>query len=208
MILVCAPTKWEYQSLAALKGVKVLRTGMGAERTLETLSRAKHAKSPWSLIISAGLAGALQPAMETGDIVADLRECPIEYPQAARRAAAALGLKLHFGKIVPSGGVLGPEEKRRLGVRLRAGAVDMESEAVRAWAAEAAAPCLAVRAVLDTVSQTCPPAPRGEDPLSLLLYTLGNLHRLPLLIRTGFQQRRAMANLTAFLGRFMEELPK
>jgi nucleoside phosphorylase len=208
VILVCAPTQWEYRPLSTLKGVKVIRTGMGAQRTMETLSRAKHVKSPWSLVISAGLAGALQPGMETGDIVADLRESPIEYPQAARRAAAALGLKLHFGKIVPAGGVLGPDEKRRLGVRLRACAVDMESEAVRAWAAEAGAPCLTVRAVLDTVTQNCPPAPKGEDALSLTLYVLSNLHRLPLLLRTGLQQRRAMANLTAFLGLFMEELQK
>lgn len=205
MILVCAPTKWEYQSLAALKGVKVLRTGMGAKLTAETLARAR---GPWTLVISAGLAGALQPAMESGDIVADLRECPIEYPQAARRAAAALGLKLHFGKIVPAGGVLSPEEKRRLGVRLRASAVDMETEAVRAWASEASAPCLAVRAVLDPVDQRCPPAPKGEDVLSMALYALTNLHNLPLLIRAGLQQRRAMSNLTAFLGLFMQELKK
>lgn len=203
MILVCAPTKWEYAPLRALKGVTVLRTGMGAARTSATLARAG---GPWSCVISAGLAGALQPDMASGDIVADLRELPLEYPQAARRVAGELGLKLHFGKIVPAAGVAGPEEKRRLGVRLRACAVDMETEAVRAWAAAAGAPCLAVRAVLDAVDEELPPPPSGEDALSLAGYALANLDRLPLLVRTGLAQRRAMANLTRFLGRYVEVL--
>ncbi|MEK7858991.1 MAG: hypothetical protein AAB320_07595 [Elusimicrobiota bacterium] len=206
-VLLCAATRWEAAPLAArLRGrATVLQTGMGAARTAEALSRLEGG---FSFVLSTGFAGALQPGMETGDLVLDMQGLDLELVQAARAAAETLKLRFHFGKVVDAETPLSaPEDKARLGRERRASAVDMESAQIRAWAESRGTPFLVARVVLDRVDQRLPSrVPEGEDAWSLLRYAAQNVAELPLLLATGLRQRRAMPNLSAFLDRFLESL--
>lgn len=219
-ILVCAPSKWEalpladrwrlrthdsvvFEGRSGAKQVTVLRTGMGAERAALTLSSRGCARC-YSAAVSVGFAGALQPGIDPGDLVADLRGADAELPPAARAAAENLGAKLHFGKIVESSSVLGPAAKRELGLKERAAAVDMETEAIRRWAAAAETPVYAVRVVLDGLGDALPDMPSGEDAAALAGYLARRPLQIPRLAALGVRQMRAMKTLSMFLDKFLE----
>lgn len=211
--LLCAATKWEAEPLARTLGLErrtetfygggklaLLKTGAGAENVARSLSSLDAVVSIWSV----GLCGALQPGMATGDIVFDVQGAPSEWPPLARETAQELGLRIHFGRIADAPRVLAPVEKAELGAKLRAGAVDMETAAVRAWAAERGAECYAARAVLDAVDEAVPSEiPASESPAALLAYAARHMGSLPLLLATGLKSRKAMANLSLFLKGFL-----
>jgi adenosylhomocysteine nucleosidase len=97
-------------------------------------------------IILAGFAGALDPALRVGDMVLD--DCSWNVDFAGRR-----------GSICASRQMLStPEQKSTLFHRTGALAVDMESDAVRAWAARAGVPFLSIRAISDSADQSLNPA--------------------------------------------------
>jgi hypothetical protein len=87
-----------------------------------------------NLIVIAGLGGGLDPALRVGDVV------------------SGDGI---YSSAEP---VLTPAQKAELFRATRARVVDMETEAVRAWAAPAGVPVVAVRAVSDTADQAIDPA--------------------------------------------------
>lgn len=223
MIVVTAATRWESEPLARLWGlspstpgllrgeaagrkVALVETGIGAEKTREALRRLGVEKV--SVVLSAGLAGALQPGMRRGDIVLDLRGGPIERAEAARAIASRLGLALHMGAVASSERVLAaPAAKRALGLERRAAAVDMESAAVREWAASRGAEFLAVRVVLDELGDRLPEGvPEGDGPAELARYALARWKDIPLLLSLGLRQKRAMSSLARFLGELAPEL--
>ncbi len=206
-VLVCAATKWEAGPLSRRLSAVVLRTGMGPQRARAALS-AVPAEDHYDLAVSAGFAGALQPGIAPGDVVMDVREAPAEWPPLSREIAQRLGVRLHFGRIMHSDKVLAaPSAKRCLGEKERACAVDMETEAVRAWARERGAEALAVRVVLDAVDDELPAElPQGEDFPALARYALSRPASLPGLIRLGMRQRRAIAVLGDFLAALLESL--
>lgn len=214
-ILLCTATKWETEPLVkAFKGndrVTILKTGIGAVNADMALRNWHHAARPEDrpgIVVSCGLCGALQPGMNTGDIVADLSGAESAWAHAARETAAGLKLGIHFGKIIHSDRVLTtPAEKARLGQEQRASAVDMESAAIRAFARSAAMSALVIRVVLDGINDTLPETmPEGEDFLSLTKYAFTNARRLPRLAAIGVQQRTAMTNLSVFLKAYLEHL--
>jgi len=219
-ILLCAATRWEAEPLAkglrlraqgagrweGLLGerrVRLIQTGVGALKAGEALD--ELAGESFGLALSVGFAGALQPGIDAGDIVCDIRGSDAGLPPAARRVAQAQGVGIHFGKIAHADRVLADAgEKRALGAAQRASAVDMETKALREWADQRALPVLPVRVVLDAVDDRLPrEVPKGEDFLSLAAYVLKNLPELGVMIATGLKQRRAIANLDRFLKEFL-----
>ncbi len=221
-ILLCAATRWESEPLAAaLRLVKtfdrrwegtlagrslvLVQTGMGPVKTGERLIELSDEE--FGVALSVGFAGALQPQMFTGDIVCDARGSDADLPGVARAISSRKGLALHFGKIAHSDRVVAsPEDKLSMGVALRASAVDMETQALRAWADERELPVLAVRVVLDSVDERLPSAvPDGEDFVSLARFAARSWRDLPSLMTLGLRQKRAIARLASFL---VELLPK
>lgn len=214
--LLCAATKWEVEPLAkaldlraAPKGfegdnVTLIKTGIGAANATQALSPLPK----FDRVLSVGFAGALQPGMATGDLVIDIRGADAELPPMARELAATLNIKLHFGKIVDSPSVIAsPQDKRALGQKLRASAVDMESAAISQWAKNKGSEFLAVRAILDGVDDALPSGvPEGEDLASLLRFVRKNARELPLLAATGLRQRRAMQNLLRYLPELLKRI--
>ncbi len=142
--------------------------------------------------------------MATGDLVAELGGAELETLEAARAVAARQGARIHFGRLAHSERVLAePREKADLGRRQRASAVDMESAAVRRWAADHAVFFHAFRVVLDSLEDRLPSVlPQGESFSELVRYAAGNLSQWPLLLSLALKQRKAMRALS----RFLEEL--
>lgn len=190
-LLLCAATRWEYAALSGLKNAHIvlLQTGMGPQETARALPK----DAPFDRVISSGLAGALQEGMRSGDIVADLRGSEVELVQAAREIAQRQGLALHLGPIAHSDTVLeNYAQKSAFSMPRRACAVDMETEAIRAWGQERGTPVLAVRAILDGLHDRLPAPPYWRD--------------LPLGLLTGLKMRRAMRNLRGFLEEFLGQI--
>lgn len=222
-VLLTAATPWESRPLAkalgllpdgprqwrgvlgARRGV-LLETGMGAGAAAAALERAfgKANGSAPGLIVSAGLCGALLPELKPGDLIVDVHGGPVELALAAAPAARRAGVVLHIGAVADADHVLSPPEKRALGVKLRAAAVDMESAAVRAWAEGRGAAFVAARAVLDGLEDQAPAsAPRDASFGAALRFAVRHWAALPRLAAAGWRTRRGMDALGRFLSHYL-----
>jgi nucleoside phosphorylase len=221
-VLITAATKWEAEPLAKGLGLKpvspnrfegsvagrkvvLIKTGIGAVKTADILNK-DFVTQDYGLVLSAGLCGALQDSVHTGDVVADPHEVEMDYVVPLRETAKEIGIPFHFGKIIHTNIVLKPEAKRKLGTEWRGVACDMETAAVRRWA-NAMIPAFAVRVVLDELDEEIPSdVPAGEDPASLAKFALTHAAQLPRLIKTGIRSGRAMKNLTKFIKAYLEAI--
>jgi nucleoside phosphorylase len=222
-LLLCAATRWEAEPIAAALGLKpaskglfagslagrsisLVQVGIGPRSAALVLSRLP-AQSDLSLVVSVGLCGALQQAMKTGDIVCDFAGTDAAWPPLARETAGALQLDFHFGRMAHSEEVLQPDTKIELGRKLRAAAVDMETDSVRRWAAEKNISACAIRSVLDAVDEKLPGFyPKNETPAALAQFALRHWADAPILMRTYFKQKKAMLNLKRFLADFLAQI--
>ncbi len=219
-LLLCTASRWEAGPIAARlrlsrddsglysgrsrgRKVRLFKTGMGpraATRSLATLSKTDR----YLCALSVGFAGALEPGLKSGDLVAEL---PANWTARAREAAESHGLIIHFGRIAHADAVVSePGEKSLLGRREGARAVDMETKALRQWAGDRM-PVLAVRVILDTLDQSLPDTfPEDESWGAVARYAAGNLSQLPRLASLGWAQKRTISRLSLFLERFLEIL--
>jgi 4-hydroxy-3-methylbut-2-enyl diphosphate reductase len=148
--VVCAPLTVERRALSRPGSpLRVLRTGMGPQRTAAAVARLDGADA----LIVAGVGGGLRPQMRPGDLVVATevrgRDGTVPSPSAPLLAGALrrLGLTVHTGPLYTSDRLVDREERRRL-AQTGAIAVDMESAAVAAAAGDR--PFVAVRAIVDT----------------------------------------------------------
>jgi nucleoside phosphorylase len=138
----------------------------GADPATAARAAAELARSGAELLLSFGLAGALDPAIRPGELLipetvvdaagASYATDPVERTRFAarlaepcRRPRALLGV----AAVVPS-----PAEKARLFAATGAAAIDMESLPLAAAAASADRPLLVVRAVADPAERAIPRA--------------------------------------------------
>lgn len=105
-----------------------------------------------SIIILAGLSGALDPALRAGDVIIDDRS---SLPAAHSSSLPPRGIYT-ADRIVAT-----PQQKRQLHEFTKGAAVDMESKIVRAWAQQNAVPYLGIRAIADTADESLDPALAG-----------------------------------------------
>jgi hypothetical protein len=145
-----------------------METGVGPDRTTEALCWLRQGPSfegkrlgP-AVIISAGFAGALQEGLTPGDLVwgteiADAAGQPWKTSwhdqefindSIAHRSGRLLAMTRLVGR---------PEEKRFLGARYGALAVDMESAAVARFCTEHSIPFACLRAISDDVESRLSP---------------------------------------------------
>lgn len=108
--------------------VDAMSVGLGAVRLPAEVPKGIN------LIVVAGLGGGLDPVLRVGDVVSGDDVYSSAEP------------------------VLTPAHKAELFRTTRARVVDMETAAVRAWAASAGIPVVAVRAVSDTADEAIDPA--------------------------------------------------
>lgn len=169
-----------------------------------------------SLLLGVGVAGALSPDLEVGDLVVAFRvldaagETPPPHAvlvvQAAAKPEARQGTLLSVARPLVTAAQKA-EAFSKLGPG--AAAVDMESAA---WARAAAAhgiPCLVVRAVSDTANEElpgylseCMDSEGGIRRSAVALRALGRPSTIPVLLR---MRRRVVAS-SALLAAFVERL--
>jgi hypothetical protein len=154
--------------LSALS-VLVLETGLGAaaaEAAAEwLLKRPKLGGVPYrpKVVLAAGFAGALQPGVRVGDVLlatevvdADGTCWPATWP--AELPAGEWRPPLHRGRVLTASRlVTTPEEKRALGERHQAAAVDMESVVLARACRRQGVPFGCVRAISDEADTALSP---------------------------------------------------
>jgi len=199
--------------------VLVCRTGIG-ER-VESAMRAVLERYEATSVISAGLAGALDPDLRAGDLL--LCETLVSGPdpqapaiisdagllEAAASAAARAGLRARRGRSLTVDEIVG-DPAAKTGLRLTTGAEIVEMESYRAGriAGEKGLPFLAARVVFDEAADPLPGLPGVVAPdgsmrmWAVLPYLVAHPQRLPLLLRLAGCQRRAMETLGVFLEAF------
>jgi nucleoside phosphorylase len=217
-VLLCAATRWEAEPLVSrwnlretapgrwegmVRDISVLlvKTGVGAGNVREALANLSAPR----FVVSTGFAGALQDKMYCGDVVMDVRELDLEVPQAARAISAEKKIAVHFGRIAHSDSVVAsPAAKKALGDSQRASAVDMESSAIKAWASSKGVPFVTARVVLDAVDERLmAEVPAGETMKELVPFALNHFTDIPLMIKLGLRQGRAMDKLAIFLSELL-----
>ena len=148
------------------------------------------------IILSCGIAGALVPELEPGDVVID---GDTELVERLRHALpdARRGAVIGHDIIVATAA-----RKRALHEQTRALAVDMESHVAARVAGRRGLPFAALRVISDRMEDDLPPAaligmrPDGGMALGAVLASLARDPRqLPALIRTGRQAERAFTSL-------------
>jgi adenosylhomocysteine nucleosidase len=170
------------------------------------------------------MAGGLDPALAAGtlvlptEVISPTGRVFATAPQWRERLSTALGAHrtVSFGRLLTSHEPLGSVESKAIAFRQTAAvAVDMESSAVAEIAAAARMPFLAVRAIVDTASDTVPQAALAADTGALRIgHLLAALARapgdLPALNRLAGRYRRARRALTAVArsGAFAAHLPQ
>jgi hopanoid-associated phosphorylase len=149
------------------------------------------------LVLSCGIAGALAPSLQPGDVVIDGNVIAVERLQKALPHA-------HRGGIVGNDAIAATAaEKRFLHERTGAIAVDMESHVAARVAVRKGLPFAALRVISDRADDDLPPAalvgmrPDGGMALGAVLASLArNPRQFPALIRTGRQADQAFRSLT------------
>jgi adenosylhomocysteine nucleosidase len=155
-----------------------------------------------AVVIMAGVAGALDPALQVGDVVIDDLPPGWNAPAGARR-----------GAIVTQDGILAtPSDKADLFGRTGALAVDMETACVRQWARGRGVPFVAVRSISDRADQTLDPAVLrlvdsfgNPRPAALAKALLARPSLVPHLWRLGADSKRAAARLGAIVKELVAE---
>ena len=199
--------------------VLVCRTGIG-ER-VEGAMRAVLERYEASSVLSAGVAGALDPDLRAGDLLlcetlvsgADPQALVVlsdaALLEAAASAAARAGLRVRRGRSLTVDRIAGdPAAKAELRLTTGADVVEMESHRAGRIATEKGLPFVAARAVLDEAGDPLPElpglvAPDGSTRIwAVLPYLAAHPQRLPLLLRLARCQRRALETLGLFLEAF------
>jgi adenosylhomocysteine nucleosidase len=196
-----------FRRTAAARGVRILHTGIGGEAAAKALRMALEDDRP-SAVISSGFAGGLDPALQVGDVIADVavssRELLRELPTEIRR-----------GRIcTASAAVDSPENKARLYQKVGAQAVDMETEAVAAECARAGIPLLVVRAISDAAEDPIPlplevawdVAAQRPRPVRLCGYLAQHPARIGAFVRFLRQTNLAAKNLGETLARIVDRM--
>jgi hypothetical protein len=178
--------------------------GAGDRERLAALLEAAAPRARY--LLSFGIAGALQPDLEPGDVVLS-GEVVAEGGLWRSDDALLCGLVRATGarpaRIFGARKVLATAaEKARLGAETGAAAVDLESEIVARTAASVGIPFLALRAIADARDQDLPPAaliPLAVDGTPSVLRVLAEVIRRPrqigALCALGLETRRALAAL-------------
>lgn len=222
-------SKWNkadvFQAEVGAAHVNVLLTGVGMLHA--SLAIAKVALGEAETVeccISAGLAGALQPGYQIGQILAarevvagralpdsDGRslQCSPPLVSFAEDCGASVADRFYTSDHVISRA----EEKQHLG--MTADAVEMESFAVLSKARADGVPGIAIRSVSDTVDEDLPLdmnevfTADGKVSIPRVLGQAAIRPRsIPRMLKLGHNSKRAAESLAAFLDRYIREFSK
>ncbi|MEM6746889.1 MAG: hypothetical protein AAF608_05665 [Pseudomonadota bacterium] len=166
-------------------------------------------------LVSVGLAGALVPTLQPGDLVLPstvITQDGIAYKARGLRSAAAKDETVLFGSDTV---VTTAADKAKIAADFEASVVDMESHAVARAALEKSIKFSVIRAVADGAHQALPPSTEGAvraDGSVDTLQTLGKLLKrpfdLPELIAVGQQAGKGTKTLRTHAPGLLAELAR
>lgn len=206
---------------AEIQGANVTAvvTGVGTKRAARAVTRILRGDERYEVLISSGLAGALQPEMQVGQVIAargvacepldpHARGGYLETSRPLVEFAEACDAKVVKRFYTAAHVVATAEEKIRLGET--ADAVEMESFDVLLAGREEGIPGIAIRAISDAVDEDLPLDMNGilnEDGQVSVARVLGQAalrpQALPGLVRLGQQSKKAAENLADFLTKYI-----
>lgn len=169
--------------------------GGGDSARLERELDERAASFP-GVVVSSGLAGALDPALKSGDIVVDGDTSFVARIRSLLPGAIA-------GKVVGID-VIAATIADKFALREASGAIacDMESHVAKRVARNHGLPFGAIRVISDKADSTLPPASLvgmrrdgGVAPLAVLASLARDPRQLPSLLRTGWQAGHAFREL-------------
>ena len=176
-------------------GATIIAGGGDGQRLEAALERALAARRP-GLILSSGLAGALDPNLVVGDVVLDSE--PGLLAMLAKALPDARSGRI-LGRDVPIASI---SHKSALHAATEALAVDMETHIAARVAARHHIPFAAVRVISDSAGQALPPAalvgmrPDGGIAIGAVLRALAlDPGQLPALLRTARDAGRGLSAL-------------
>jgi hypothetical protein len=148
------------------------------------------------IVMSAGIAGALDPTLRCGDVVID------GHPDLVAKLHSAMPRARH-GAVAGSDTIIATvAQKKAMAATTGAIAVDMETHIARRVAERKDLPFVALRVISDDAASSLPPAalvgmrPDGGMALGPVLWSLARKPgQLRALIRTGNQASRAFKSL-------------
>ena len=197
-----------YRANTCSNEVTVLLTGMGGENASNAMQTIPLEMQ--DVCIATGLAGALDPSLKPGTIVAGRRCEALSKVLKTASDAGLLDLAVAAGAravnvFLTSEAILATAiEKQSLSAS--GSVVEMESAHILAAASRRQVPVVAVRAISDGADEDLPvdfrqiADSRGHVRVGGLLKELAlHPHRLPLLVRFGRQSRAAAVSLADFL---------
>lgn len=193
--------------------ITVLLTQMGAENARKAMSGVSCEN--YDLIISTGLAGALDSNLKIGEIVVARAVCAvgeksaIESDYALRELAVAAGARAVDAFLTSESIVATAVDKEELS--LSGSVVEMETSSVLKAAAKRQVPAVAVRAISDAANEDLPVGferiadSRGHLKVGGLLKELAkHPHKLGPLVRFGQQSRASSVALADFLEKYVD----
>jgi adenosylhomocysteine nucleosidase len=189
--------------------IAFVESGSGFARARRAATALIDAHSP-AWVLSAGFSGALQESMQVGDIV--MANSIVD--THGHELSIDLGLSpqeqrgLYVGRIVTADDVVRKvDEKRALGERHQALAVDMESLAVAQVCRDAQKRFLAVRVISDDMSADLPPEVLtlvGSTGSKRLGAAVGSLWKRPGSIKEMWNLRTAAHSAAQRLATFLD----
>ena len=197
--------------------VTVLLTGMGGENAKKAISTIPL--ELYGFCLCTGLAGALDPNLNLGEIVvgryaesADRTQKSESDPELVR-FAIALGARA-VNVFVTSDTIVATGDEK-LSLSASGSVVEMETSHIMAAARQFRLPAVAIRAISDVADEDLPvdferiADSRGRVKVGGLLKELAlHPHRLPLLVRFGRQSRAAAGALADFLDEYIPAVEK
>ncbi|MBI4457097.1 MAG: hypothetical protein HY644_14540 [Acidobacteria bacterium] len=189
--------------------VRVIITGVGPQGVAQTLSGTLWNPPP-HVCLSSGLAGGLKPGYSVGEILAARAVGSFHCRQIIHSEAGLFDLAIRCGAkgvdLFRSSQTIVVTAQEKSELSALADAVEMESFTVMQAMATRGVPSVAVRAIVDPLEVDLPVdfsrvlGERGQvSPPRFFAQLVRYPHRVPALMRFGFDSRRAAASLVQFL---------
>ncbi len=145
--------------------IRLCLSGIVPDMAKERVERFLNSEKP-DMMLCCGLAGALRPDIQVGDLVVQSADPSLE--EQAGLALRARGIPYHVGPLVTvSAPVLAPAARRELAAKSGAIAVDMESQTIAALCRERGIPCMAMKGVSDGYEDDLTPILGGVDVIHI-----------------------------------------
>lgn len=188
-------------AIAAYAGMGVISARIAAD------SAYKYACSNVAAMVSAGLAGALKPELNVGDIL---------QPAVVRDAVDNLKIETRLGKgtLVTASSIASRDYKQQLAAQFQADAVDMEAYAVADVAQVYGVPFAAIKVISDELDFEMPPlnrfvTPDGEFRTAAFAFHVATRPWLiPATVALGKNSAKAVESLCARLQKLVNDGPK